>query len=100
MPKRKKEVEKIPIVDIPQVEEVYESTGVFSDETKKVKDNQIVYNGQPITINLKELVKFFKSLACGRTRYGNSPYGATVHLGLILGMNKDEAKAFLANFKG
>ena len=75
----------------PQVEE--------TPKTIPIRNDQIICNGEKLTINVKELVNFFKSLACGKVRYGRSPHGAAVHLGHILGLSKDEAKAFMAKFK-
>jgi len=103
--------EKVPVLEIPQVEEtlidtIVEETPVCETQqtiddckTIPIRSDQIICNGELLTINVKELVNFFKSLACGKVRYGRSPHGAAVHLGLILEISKDEARTFMANFK-
>jgi len=110
-----KVTEEVPVLEIPQVEEtlidtIVEETPVCetpqtiddlikAGKTIPIRSDQIICNGELLTINVKELVNFFKSLACGKVRYGRSPHGAAVHLGLILGISKDEARTFMANFK-
>ncbi len=86
---------KIPLINVPNVKESVRDI----TKTTVLKSNQILVNDESITINMKEMVGFFKALACGRVRYGRSPHGASVHLAAILEMSKDEAKAFMANFK-
>lgn len=97
-------LEKVPVLEVPQIKETpteitVEEAPVDDCKTIPIRSDQIICNGELITINMKELINFFKSLACGKVRYGRSPHGAAVHLGLILEISKDEAKTFMAKFK-